>query len=441
MTSEPVGLLQELIRNACVNDGTPESGYEHRSVETLLDFFGVEGEIFEPAPGRQSLVYRIAGVDPDAPALALVPHLDVVPVDPEGWSRDPFAGDIVDGFVFGRGAVDMLNVTAALAWAVRPYVRGDLQSRRDLVFAAVADEEAGGVHGASALVEQRWDLVAAEYVLTEVAYPKTTYSSTPAVPVTVGEKGVFWSILRTGGRPGHGSAPYGSDNALAKLVEALYGILQAPLPVGIIPEWAELVESLDLDPFLKEALTDPDRVDDAIDELAVTDPLFARYAHALTHLTLSPTEARAGVKANVIPNRARTSLDIRALPGMDRDFIDSHLRKSMGAVQDEVDIEPFKDTEATISGRGNPLWEAIADSVEDLEGHRSLMPTLMTVGTDGRFWRKKGAIAYGVGLFDDRMSFTEMLSWFHGHDERVTVASVDRTASLYERVLHHFCGP
>ena len=115
MSDQVIPLLQQLIRNECVNDGTPESGHEHRSVETLLEFFGVEGEVFEPAPGRQSLIYRVPGSDPAAPSLALAPHLDVVPVDPEGWSRDPFGAEIVDGMVYGRGAVDMLNVTAAMA--------------------------------------------------------------------------------------------------------------------------------------------------------------------------------------------------------------------------------------------------------------------------------------------------------------------------------------
>src|SRR5687768_12392760 len=105
----PVALLQELIRNKCVNDGSPDSGQEVRSVRTLVDFIGVEGEVFEPVPGRQSLVYRVPGHDPEAPSLALVPHLDVVPVDPAGWSRDPFEAQIDDGFVYGRGAVDMLN--------------------------------------------------------------------------------------------------------------------------------------------------------------------------------------------------------------------------------------------------------------------------------------------------------------------------------------------
>jgi acetylornithine deacetylase/succinyl-diaminopimelate desuccinylase-like protein len=126
---------------------------------------------------------------------------------------------------------------------------------------------------------------------------------------------------------------------------------------------------------------------------------------------------------------------------MDRAFVDSHLHKAMGSVSDEIDIEPVLDLDATISSTGNPLWEAIAQGVEDLEGHRNLLPTLMTVGTDGRFWRAKGSIGYGVGLFDDRMTFSEMLALFHGNDERVSVASVERTTALYQRVFHHFLAP
>lgn len=441
MTSQTVDLLRQLIQNACVNDGTPESGHEYRSVETLRDFFGEIGEVFEPIPGRQSLIYRIEGSDSEAPSLALVPHLDVVPVQEEGWTQDPFAADIVDGFVYGRGAVDMLNVTAAMAFAARPYITGELKPRGDLVFIGAADEEAGGVHGAHALVEQRWDLVGAEYLLTEVAYPSPSYVDQPTVPVAVGEKGAFWSILRASGTPGHGSAPYQSDNALQKMVEALQGIFEAPFPVGISPEWVRFVEALSLDPELKDALSDPDRIDEAIDMLAVTDPLFARYVHAITHMTVSPNMLRSGVKANVIADSATANVDVRALPDMDRDFVDSYLQKSMGSARDEIDISPIADFEATLSPVDNLLWEAIADSVEDIEGHRNLLPTLMNVGTDARFFRKKGTVAHGVGLYDDRMTFSEMLALFHGHDERVSVVSVDRTTALYETVLAKFLEP
>ncbi len=440
MTSETVSLLQTLIRNQCVNDGTPGSGHEHRSVETLLEFFGVDGEVFEPMPGRQSLVYRVAGQDSSAPALALVPHLDVVPADPDGWSVDPFSAEVNDGFVYGRGAIDMLNVTAAMAVAVRPYLRGEIRPGGDLVFAAVADEEAGGVYGAKALVEERWDLAQAPYLLTEVAYPPPENARGAVVPVAVGEKGVFWSTVRSTGVPGHGSTPFGADNALEKLAEALHGLFKTPSPVMIGDEWVSFVQSLDLDPELPEQLVDPDRVDAAIGVLAVSDPRFASYAHALTHLTVSPNRAVAGTKANIIADKAKAEVDIRALPGMDRHFIDSHLLKAMGSARDDVEIEPHQDLEATVSGTNNPLWTAIADSVEEIEGHRNLLPMMMTVGTDGRFWRTRGSVAYGVGLYDERMTFSEMLGLFHGHDEKVSIGSVNRTTQLYELVLQKFLG-
>lgn len=440
MSSEVVPLLQQLIRNRCVNDGTPESGHEYRSVETLREFLGVSGEVFEPSPGRQTLVYRIAGSDPDAPSLGLAPHIDVVPVEAGGWSQDPFGADIVDGFIYGRGAVDMLNVTAAMAVAARPYIRGELRPRGDLLFVALADEEAGGRHGAQPYTEQRWDQAQVDYMLTEVAYPPVSYAGEPAVPVATGEKGAFWSMLRSVGTPGHGSAPYGSDNALRKMVEAIHGIFNEPMPVVITHEWREFVASLDFEDDLKEALVDPDRIDDALDSFAVDDPLFARYAHAVTHLTVSPNVLEGGMKANVIASRASGQIDIRALPGIDRSFVDSHLFKGMGNARDDIDIEPIQDFEATLSPTDNPFWETIADSVEEMEGHRRLLPMMMNVATDARFWRKRGTVAYGVGLYDDRMDFSEMLALFHGHDERVSVESVERTTALYREILRRFLG-
>jgi acetylornithine deacetylase/succinyl-diaminopimelate desuccinylase-like protein len=277
-------------------------------------------------------------------------------------------------------------------------------------------------------------------MLTEVAYPPISYANERAIPVATGEKGAFWSILRATGTPGHGSTPYGSDNALRKMVEAVHGIFSEPMPVAITHEWREFVATLDLGDDLVEKLVDPDRVDEAIDELAVDDPLFARYAHAVTHLTISPNVLAAGVKSNVIASQAMANIDIRSLPGMDRGFVDSLLFKAMGSARDDVDIEPVMDIESSISPTDNPLWEAIADRVDELEGHRRLLPTTTTVGTDARFWRAKGTVAYGVGHYDDRMDFSEMLSLFHGHDERVSVESVERTTALYGEVLARFLG-
>jgi acetylornithine deacetylase/succinyl-diaminopimelate desuccinylase-like protein len=436
--STVIELLQQLIRNRCVNDGNADTGHEVRSVATLVDYLGTPGEVFEPIPGRQSLVYRIEGSDPTAPSLALVPHLDVVPVDPAGWSVDPFAAEIVDGVIYGRGAVDMLNVTAAMAVAVRPYLTGERKPRGDLVFAAVADEEAGGRLGALHLVEDRWDLVAADYFLGEVAYPGIETGEHRAVPVSIGEKGAYWSVLQTAGTPGHGSAPYGTDNALHKMVSALSGLIGAPSPAAITGEWVGFVENLGLDPESVRRLTDIDQLDAEIDRIAAEDPAMARYIHAATHLTISANVLDAGSKTNVVADHAHAGIDIRGLPGMDREFVDAHLRKSMGAGADQIEILPVMDGDATVSPVGNALWQAIGDSVEELEGHRNLAPTLMTVATDARFWRARGTICYGVGLFDDRMTFSEMLALFHGHDERVSVASVERTTALYQKVLERF---
>jgi len=434
-----VELLQQLIRNECVNDGTQTSGHEDRSVATLEDFFGVKGEIIEPAPGRQSVVYRVPGTDPTAPRLLLLPHLDVVPVNRAGWSVDPFAAEISNGFVWGRGAVDMLNVTSAMAVVFGEYLNGSKPPLAgDLILAAVADEEASGVHGAHYLVDNRWDLVATEFILTEVAYPSIPTPSGAAHLVAVGEKGPYWTKLRSRGTPGHGSSPYGADNALAPMAAAISGLFDTQAPVAITPEWVTFVEGLGFPAGLASRLVDPDLVDEAIADLAVDDPGFASYAHAVTHLTISPNMLDAGVKANVIPDSAQAQIDLRALPGMDREFVDSHLRKAMGAAADRIEIEPVADHPANVSTTANPLWQAIGDSVEQLQGHRRLLPMLMPVATDARFFRTKGVTAYGTGWFDDRVPFPEFLRLFHGHDERVSIESLHRTVQMLQAVISRF---
>lgn len=431
-----VELLRNLIRNRCVNDGRPESGDEYRSVATLADFFGRSGTVHEPAPGRQSVVYRIRGRDPDAPALMLMGHLDVVPVNPEGWSHDPFGAEIDQGFVWGRGAVDMLNLTASMAVTFKAVLTGDLEPPRgDLIFAAVADEESAGRLGAHHLVENRWDLVACDYLLTEIAYPPVASERGPAYPVAVGEKGPFWTVLKSRGTPGHGSTPYGKENAIQPLVDALHGLMSTPSPVKITDHWRSFVAGLGLDPELAAGLVDSDRVDQAIDRLAETDPRLAAYAHACTHLTVSANTIRGGVKANVIPDQARAEVDLRAPAGTTRADVDLFLRKAMGSAGDRIELEPVSDFPATVSPTGDRLWEVVKGALFDLTGSDLVIPTIMPASTDARFFRARGIPSYGVGLFDDRVSFPEFLTMFHGNDERVSVESVEATTSLMTQIL------
>ena len=203
-TAEVTDLLQQLIRNQCVNDGTIASGDEARSVDLLAQYLSGAGdhEVFEPQPGRTSLVTRIEGTDPDAPSLLLMGHTDVVPVNPDGWSRDPFGAEIVDGFVWGRGAVDMLNLTASQAVAFRRLADSGFRPKGTLIYLAVADEEAQGVWGAHWLLDHERDAVYADYVLTESGGFQVPTPNGTRLPVLVGEKGTFWSKLTVRGTPG-----------------------------------------------------------------------------------------------------------------------------------------------------------------------------------------------------------------------------------------------
>ena len=175
---------------------------------------GVEIERYEPTPGRTSLVARIPGTDPTAPSLCLMGHTDVVPVSADGWRHDPFGGELIDGEVWGRGAVDMLNLTSSMAVVFRSLAERGFRPRGDLVYFAVADEEAGSAHGARWVADHHPESIRTTYLLTESGGLHTGSPEAPQIGVTVAEKGVAWRRLRIRGTPGHGSMPFRMDNAL-----------------------------------------------------------------------------------------------------------------------------------------------------------------------------------------------------------------------------------
>lgn len=437
---DEVALLAELIRNRCVNDGTPDSGHEARSVATLAAFLGGPGRVFEPHPGRQSAVYRVPGTAAGAPALMLMGHLDVVPANPAGWSRDPFGGEVVDGVVWGRGAVDMLNLTAAMAACFRRYLGAELEPLPgDLVFLAVADEEAGGELGADYLLRHHPEAVACDYLLTEIAYPAIVTPAGPSQPVTTAEKGPFWRRVTIRGEPGHASLPYRRANAVADMGTVIARLAEAATPVVITPEWEETVAALGLDPALAADLVDPDRVDRAIERLAADDEGLARLVHALTHLTVSPNVVAGGTKANVVADLATAEVDIRALPGQDEDDVIDHLSKSLGSeLYDRLHLEPVMDYPAGASPATGPLWEAIGDGLETVAGSRRRFPMLIPGTTDARFFRSRGVVAYGVGAFEPGLDLGEFLGMFHGNDERISARSVELTADLLAETVAAF---
>jgi acetylornithine deacetylase/succinyl-diaminopimelate desuccinylase-like protein len=189
---------------------------------------------------------------------------------------------------------------------------------------------------------------------------------------------------------------------------------------------------------LTDRLLDPDQLDEALNDLAVDDPLLARYFHAITHMTISPNVVHGGIKANVIPELAEAEVDIRALPGTDRTAVEAVLRKLMGAPGDSLSLEPVADHLSYFSPTGNVLWDAVAAGFKEQTGSDRLQSVIMPATTDARLFRARGATAYGIGLYDEKVSFGEFLALFHGHNERVSVDSVEKTTSLLRSVIVHF---
>jgi acetylornithine deacetylase/succinyl-diaminopimelate desuccinylase-like protein len=436
-------LLRTLIRNGCVNTGEAASGHEDRSVDALEDFFagsGLSCQRYTSEPGRTSLVTRIEGRDPKAPTLLLMGHTDVVPVTASGWQRDPFAGDLVDGIVWGRGAIDMLNLTSTMAVATRRLAAGGWTPRGTLIYLAVADEEAGGFLGAGHLVEHHADAVRCDYVITESGGVPIPTKSGHTLKVTVGEKGGNWRRLVVHGTPGHGSRPFRTDNALVTAARVVQRLAEYRPKARILDAWRGYVEALDLEPGLTDALTDPDRVWETardLDNLAL-----AREAHACTHTTFSPNIAHGGTKVNVIPDRVDLDVDIRSLPGIEQHEIEAMIKEALGDLASRVTIEtpPDRKRGGSVSPTDTPLMAAISRVATRLMPDSRVVPAITTGGTDAKFFRWKGVPAYGFGLHSTRIPYTEYPVMFHGHNERVDTESLKLSAIMWETLCRDFLG-
>ena len=441
LTGQSTELLQTLIRNACVNDGTVTSGNEMRNadvLQTYLEGGGLDVERFESEPGRTSIVARIEGTDPDAPTLCLMGHTDVVPVNPAGWTHDPFGGELIDGEVWGRGAIDMLNITATMAVVTRHLATTGFRPKGTLIYFGVADEEAGGRYGAEWMVDEHWDAVGCDYVLTEVGgWSVGGSDGARRIAVTVGEKGLAWRRLRVAGTPGHGSMPYGADNALITAAEVVRR-LAAYRPAPYIDElWNSQVDLFDLPDDLKAALRDPNRVTAAIDELP---PPLARRCHATTHTTFSPNVVSGGQKTNTIPDEVVLEVDIRTVPGTTAEDVDAHLREALGDLAGRVDVSPINNDMATRSDFDNELGELLRKRVQMAYPGAELVPGMVVGGTDARFFRRRGAVGIGAALFSPGITFESFGSRFHGNDERVDVESLGLTADLWRGVTKELIG-
>ncbi|MGH8978723.1 MAG: M20/M25/M40 family metallo-hydrolase [Acidimicrobiia bacterium] len=432
IADDSVELLSQLIRNQCVNEGDPDSGYESRSADTLAQFLGTTGldvERYEARAGRASVVARIEGSDPTAPTLLLMGHTDVVPANEDGWQRDPFGAELVDGELWGRGAVDMLNLTATMAVAFRNLARSGFTPRGTLVYLGVADEENLGTWGAEHLLTNEHDAVMADYVVTEAGGFQIPSAAGPRLPVIVGEKGSYWCRIAVKGTPGHASQPFRTDNALVTAAEVVRRLAEYRPPTMIHDTWRRFIEGVDFGPDWNAKLTDEATLYDFCDELPIG---LARQAHACTHTSFAPTIVHGGTKTNVIPDLVEIEVDIRTLPGQRGADVRALLDDALGELAAHVEITPFDENESTSSPTESPMWDAMARVSSRLVEGSALVPFLTVGATDARFFRRAGSVAYGFGLFSRRLSFEDYASMFHGNDERVDVESLVLSTQLWD---------
>ena len=454
LTGQTVELLQTLIRNQCVNDGSATSGNETRNADVLRQFLGGTGLDFQqtgPSAQRQSLVARIEGSDPTAPSLCLMGHTDVVPVSAAGWSRDPFGGELIDGpagpEVWGRGAVDMLNLTSSMAVAFRHLATTGFRPKGDLIYFAVADEESGSAHGMRWMADHEADSIRADYVLTENGGLHSGPREQPYVGINVGEKGVAWRRLRVRGTPGHGSTPFKADNALMTAAAVVQRIgTYRPSP-RFHELWRTRVETLGVSEEVQRDLLDTERIDAFLDALPVPGP--GAHLHACTHTTFSCNTIGPGsddpggatpMKTNVIPDCVDIGVDVRTLPGEHADDVDAHLRAALGDLYDRVEVEMLMNDPASISRSDTPLWDALARSIAKPFPTARPTPQLIVGFTDSRIYRQMGAVSYGAGLFSPDLDAADFGRRFHGHDERIDVESLRLTTNLWLDVARDLLG-
>ena len=425
---EVVELARDLIRIDSTNTGdTATSVGERRVAEYVgerLAEVGIESQIFESEPGRASLVARIAGTDSSRGALLVHGHLDVVPANKADWSVDPFAGEIRDGYLWGRGAVDMKDMDAMVLSLVRAWSRDQWQPPRDIVLAFLADEEAGSGLGGHWLVDNHPDLFdGCTEAISEVGgFSLTMSNDLRLYLIETAEKGINWLRLVASGRAGHGSMIH-EDNAVTALAEAVARIGRHQFPVIVtdtvrrfLGEISQLL-GIELDP------ADPENL---VPKLGG----FARLVGATLRNTANPTMLDAGYKANVIPGSATAVIDGRVLPGQEEEF----MRTIAELAGPDIEVQTLvrqPPLETTFDGE---LVDAMADALRAEDPGARTIPYMLSGGTDGKAFSRLGIRCFGFAplRLPPDLDFAAL---FHGVDERVPLDGLRFGVRVLDRFL------
>ncbi|NYE20317.1 M20/M25/M40 family metallo-hydrolase [Microbacterium immunditiarum] len=407
---EVVEVARDLIRFDTTNYGGGRSKGEREAAEYVgayLESIGLTPELYEPIPRRTNVMARVPGRDRSKPALVLHGHLDVVPAIAEDWSVDPFAGEIRDGMLWGRGAVDMKDMDAMILTSVADILRAGAQPERDLILTFFADEENGGVEGSALVVRDRpeWFAGATE-AISEVGGYSITAGGRRAYLLQTGEKALIWLRLVARGVAAHGSR-YHPENAITRLSEAVTALGRTEWPVRLTDTTRELLDGLAA--LTGASADDPDALADATGAAS-------GFIRSTLRTTTNPTGLTAGYKHNVIPDRAEALIDVRVLPGTE----DAALADIRRVVGDDIEVEVVvQDVGLEVPFEG-PLVDAMVATLGRHDPGTPVIPYLMGGGTDNKALSRLGIAGFGFAplRLPADLDFTGM---FHGVDERVPI--------------------
>lgn len=420
---EVVDLCRDLIRIDTSNPTSNERVAAEYVAEKLAEV-GLEPTLHESEPGRTSVIARVEGTDSSRGALLIHGHLDVVPADAADWSVHPFSGEIQDGYLWGRGAIDMKDMDAMTLALVRQWMRDGRRPPRDIVLAFVADEEAGGHQGASWLVDEHPELFdGCTEAISEVGgFSVTVAPDLRLYLIETAEKGMGWMRLTAHGRAGHGSMVH-EDNAVTALCEAVARLGRYEFPIHVTDTVRRFLEEL------SDALGiefDPDDIEATIAKLG---PL-ARIIGATIRNTANPSMLDAGYKSNVIPGIARAVVDGRSLPGFAGEF-EAQVREAVGPDIELDWIERNAALETTFDGA---LVDAMSAALRAEDSGARPVPYMLSGGTDAKSFVRLGMRCFGFSplLLPPDLDFAAL---FHGVDERVPVDALKFGVRVLDRFL------
>ena len=428
LEEEVVRICQDLIRIPSVNFGEGKGNEKEVAeyVAALLEEVGIKTTIYESAPGRCNVMARILGRDSSRPGLVVHGHLDVVPVNADDWSVNPFCGDIIDGFIWGRGAVDMKNMDAMIIATVRDWSRTGYVPPRDIVLAFFADEEAGSILGSHWMVDKHPELFSGcSEAISEVGgFSVTVADGKRFYMIETAEKGIHWMKLTAHGKAGHGSV-MNQENALTRLAEAVAKIGNHEWP----QRYSTTVKNL-----LKKVASVTGKAYDEKDlrPLLLEIGFAARMIGATLQNTANPTMLEAGYKANVIPGSASAVIDGRFIPGFE-DELNETITQLVGP---HVSVETIaRDIALEVPFEGD-LVDAMCAAIVKEDSQAIPVPYLMSGGTDNKALAKLGIIGYGFSPLKLPEDF-DFVAMFHGVDERVPLEGLTFGARVLKDFLEN----